>query len=326
MATIKSFEFNGLKGNTPITYIISNIEEGFKNSYPKAKDLLNQYVKNGYSLHKSIAVIIDLEPLKTPIVNIENGVIYLSENYLAFLWGFTYYSFVLSEEHCKSIRQGNHNNQLSPSPLLNNAKELFDWSLTLAKAFSNWPNNLPNPKPNIALLNPKEEELSLKTNNLFVKVICNILFHELSHCILKHRKKDSDYTQLEKEKDADNLALYTMLDEYKGNSNNAINLFAISIARTSSLFLISYPSLIKQIKHPDLDLRVLYIFDTLDIIRDEEWKDTVRVSIIDLLYHFFNYYYPEKKMEMKFEKVDDCIRYFDKIFSEIKNDDCIRLI
>jgi hypothetical protein len=153
---------------------------------------------------------------------------------------------------------------------------LLEWSISLKDEYSDWDLSLPNPeKPN----NLTEEWYSEKVNGIFQDAIVYDLFHEFSHLVNSHGdalcnilgKKVSElgeeeitlFKQIETE--ADNYAFDSIIEESDSEKYKLHKGVAIILAHCTSLFVMKNPKSVKQLKHPDIDNRILNSITRLNL-------------------------------------------------------------
>ncbi|MFZ1574313.1 MAG: hypothetical protein WAT36_03565, partial [Chromatiaceae bacterium] len=124
---------------SPITILWGNIVHAFENADGSALMLHKAATESG-KLAKSISYDNGRDKVRTPFADLKTREINLQETYLCHLWSFIYSVFVMYEE---GIQKPLINNAFDgalrfDTPLLQRAKALFDWSISLTKEHSEW--------------------------------------------------------------------------------------------------------------------------------------------------------------------------------------------
>lgn len=169
---------------SPITVLWGNILHSFENADEFALELHKKATKCG-KLAKSIAYDNRKEKVRTPFADLKTKEIYLQETYLSHLWSFIYSVFVMHEE---GIQKPLINNCFDgalrfETPLLQRAKLLFDWSISLTSEYSDWDELLPNPR----IYNDEREQFyGEKVNAIFQDSVAYLMFHEFAHLTQGH--------------------------------------------------------------------------------------------------------------------------------------------
>lgn len=142
-------------------------------------------------------------------------VIRLQVSHLEILWSFIYAWMILYEEGVqKPLLRGESPVQIDDrSPLLNRARELFEWAIGVQAAYTPWPVHLPSPEN---YQTSEERWYGEKANLVFQQATSFLLIHEFVHAELKHleiRAGDPpEEVILDLEKDADNGAFEALVD------------------------------------------------------------------------------------------------------------------
>lgn len=255
-------------GNMPIRVLAYNIinkfgTEGIK-SFPNFKGAIDKrLVSPGLKYH------IKKENLKSPFANCETKQINIQEVFLAFMWSFSYSLFIIVEKGVQErVTKPEWKGEIIfYTDLLIKANQLLNWTLTLNVFYSDWDLDLPNPeRPN----SNEEKIYAEKLNGLYENATCYILFHEFAHLSLDHcefaktvrSKKLSDLTtediakfkQIETQ--ADEFAFNALVNGAETEQEKFHKGIAIILAHCAMLFMVNNPKGIKQIKHPDTDIRL----------------------------------------------------------------------
>jgi len=160
-----------------IIHTFENIDDSSLNEHKKQTDI--------GSISKLISYDLGHQKVKLPYANKETREINLQETYLAYLWSLIYSIFVMYEEGIqKPLINKTFDGSLNfDTPILKRAKLLYDWSISLTNQWSEWNEELPNPKRNSS---DKERFYAEKTNGIFQYAVTYLMFHEFAHLTLKH--------------------------------------------------------------------------------------------------------------------------------------------
>jgi hypothetical protein len=194
---------------------------------------------------------------QTPFIE-STGYINIHETFLSYIWSITFSMFVIYEESIaipdyliRNIKPPKKQNL----ELLNLANELFDYSKSLIRVYSEWDKEY-FPNPEYFNENTDEGYYILKTNDLYVEVLNFVLYHEIAHAEFEHIKNiqlnklsNDDIKTLELE--ADTRAIELMLFNCRNKKATEI---AITIGLASMLF--SRNNLYGGPKHPKVNERI----------------------------------------------------------------------
>lgn len=193
--------------------------------------------------------------------------IFLHKDYVSFLWGFIYGSWVQYEEwivkeELNQLGENHHQNPL----VIKHAQKVLE--LTLENKKYLYTNELPY--PNIRSKIEIENDYMAKVNAIFLDALCLILFHEVYHIKSKHYEHWKEYSNAKKilcEKDCDMYALKTVFKNFVPLNECQFNTTMMSTlhAFAAMLFLLDDPLQIIQEDHPDLDVRLSNIIESLDL-------------------------------------------------------------
>ncbi|CAM3679099.1 phage exclusion protein Lit family protein [Elizabethkingia occulta] len=205
---------------------------------------------------------------QTPRVD-KDGMIYIHETYLSYLWMISFSMFVLYEEGIvipDQVKRGIPTHKNQNIELIKLTEELFDYAKSLVRVYSKWDTEyFPNPE----IFDEKTDEgfYIPRANDLYVEAINFILFHEIAHAELEHIKKRVE-NNLEGESvktleiEADSRAISLLL----GNCREPlVSHLAIVVGLASMLFVSQ--DLSGGNDHPDVDVR---IENALDLINPSE--------------------------------------------------------
>ncbi|MCG9767195.1 hypothetical protein L1D59_01095 [Pseudoalteromonas piscicida] len=263
---------------SPITVLWGNIVHAFECADESALDLHKQATKCG-KLSKSIAYDNGKEKVRTPYVDLKTREINLQETYLSHLWSFIYSVFVMYEE---GIQKPLINNSFDgvlrfETPLLQRAKLLFDWSISLTSEYSDWNEGLPNPRTHN---NEREQFYAEKVNAIFQDAVAYFMFHEFTHLTQGHesffpgvvfggRSEEELAELIQMENEADQYAFSMLLKDTDDEKKRWVKGLSILFVMCSALLITPRASSIKQATHPDLDNRLLNILLKLNLETEE---------------------------------------------------------
>ncbi|GAA0690000.1 hypothetical protein GCM10009104_15730 [Marinobacterium maritimum] len=215
------------------------------------------------------------EPAKGPHADLTTKKIYLQEAYLEHLWAFIYSVFVIYEE---GVQKPIINNAFTGvvefnTEILRRAKQLYDWSISLAEKKTEWDRNLPNPQSHS---NDREKFYAEKVNGIFQKSVSYVLFHEFCHLTQGHESyylgfqlcnlTEADYAdRIQLENEADEFAFNMIVGSHEDEKNRWVNGLSILFVKCSSLLLTRSLQGVKQRSHPDLDTRIHTALARLDL-------------------------------------------------------------
>jgi len=255
-------------GNMPIRVLAYNILNKFEleglKTFPNFKEAIDKgLVSPGLKYH------IEKETLKSPFARCETKQINIQEVFLSFMWSFSYSLFIIVEKGIQErVTKPEWKGEIIfDTDLLIKANQLLSWALTLNVFYSDWDLDLPNPeRPN----SKDEQFYAEKLNGLYENATCYVLFHEFAHLSLDHcefaktvRGKNisnltaeeiSKFKQLEAQ--ADEFAFNALVNGSENEQEKFYKGVAIILAHCAMLFMVHNPKVIKQIKHPDTDIRL----------------------------------------------------------------------
>lgn len=222
-------------------------------------------------LSDSISYVGQELPLRnkqTPYID-KDGMIYIHETYLSYLWIISFSMFVLYEEGIAipdQIKRGIPTHKGQNIELIELTEGLFNYAKSLVRTYSKWDTEY-FPNPEIFDENTDEGFYILRTNDLYVEAMNFILFHEIAHAELEHIKirdennlKGDSVKALEIE--ADSRAISLLLENCR---KPFVSHLAIVVGLTSMLFV--KQDLSGGCDHPDVDVR---IENALDLIKPSE--------------------------------------------------------
>jgi len=263
---------------SPIAVLWGNIVHTFENVDDASLNMLREATESG-QLSNAIAYDIGKERVRTPFADLKTREINLQESYLSHLWSFIYAVFVMYEEGIqKPLINGTFDGSLNfDTPLLKRAKLLFDWSISLTNSYSEWNENLPNPRTHSS---DKEKFYAEKVNGIFQYAVAYLMFHEFAHLTQKHdsfflgvnmsnlsEAEVAERVQIENE--ADQYAFNMLIKEQDDEKQRWVKGLSILLVICSALLITSTAQSVKQTSHPDLDQRMLNVLQGLNLATEE---------------------------------------------------------
>lgn len=255
-------------GNMPIRVLQFNILKKFQiegiNNIANFKEAIDKgLVSPGLVYH------MDKEPLKSPFASCESKQINIQEVFLSFMWLLSYSLYIIVEKGIQErVTKPEWKGEIIfDTDLFIKANQLFSWGLTLNAFYSDWNLDLPNPeKPN----SNDEDFYSRQINSIFENSVSYILFHEFAHLALDHcefsntvrGKNKSELSEeertkfIELESQADDFAFSALITGLETEQQKFHKGIAIVLAHCAMLFMVHNPKTIKQVMHPDTDIRL----------------------------------------------------------------------
>lgn len=232
---------------------------------------------------------------QTPFIE-SSGHINIHETFLAYIWSVTFSMFVMYEE---GIAIPDYLNRDIEPPkkhnpeLLELAKELFDYSKSLIRVYSEWDKDY-FPNPEYFDENTDEGYYILKTNDLYVEVLNFVLYHEMSHAEFEHinniQSNSLSNDEIKKlELEADTRAIELML--FNCRNTNATQI-AITIGLASMLF--SRNDLYGGKNHPNIDVRIENFLQKVNL-QDDSPVWAFLVLFLKLWEQQFSHNFKQKK-------------------------------
>lgn len=230
-------------------------------------------VKPGIKWH------IEKAPVKSPYADCGSQEIHLQETYLGFVWAMTYSLLIIYEEGVqKRMISGCFSGMIKyDTQLLQRARQLFEWAVSLKDSYSDWDLSLPNPERHN---NPTEKWYAEKVNGLFQDIVVYSLFHEYAHLTNEHcaalknlfgkplSELKAEEIALWKriETEADIVAFESIIDKASDSEQYKLHKgVAIVLAHSMMLFILRNPKSVTQIVHPDVDNRIHYSISQLSL-------------------------------------------------------------
>lgn len=146
-------------------------------------------------------------------VNLSTKIIKLPIASLEYLWAFSHYCWVLTQEYVNAKRSGAEVFDCVGNARLRSSHELLHWAKDnlLTSGIRQWPGSFPAPE--------KDPEYCSDTdvaNELFLCALGWMVHHEVGHIILQHSPFATALSEQE-EKDADNYATDWLLSGLENN-------------------------------------------------------------------------------------------------------------
>ena len=318
---------NSHPGNLPIRVLQHNVIAHFENFKPYVLAQLEKWVDSGL-IHPGIDWIIEENKIKSPFANCSTKKIAIQEVFLAYIWAFSYALVVIYEQGIqKKAINGTWNGIIDfDTKLLQDAKRLLEWAISLTNSFSPWDNTLPNPE---CYSTEEEQWYGEKVNGIFLNSIVFIMRHESCHLVnghcdfikgLKGRSllqltpiELAQYKMLENE--ADNFAMESLVSDSDNEKDKLEKGLAMLLANLSILFILKNPKEVSSPTHPDVDTR---IHNLLEYVGEDLPKfDYLWYLACFACNMFFDYHQIEVNKEMADTSIQLFSRYL-KIFEEIK--------
>jgi hypothetical protein len=264
---------------SPITVLWRNIIHTFENIDNSSLKMHQKAVNSG-KLSSSIVYKDEKVKVKTPYSDIKKRAINIQETYLSYLWAFIYPVFVMYEEGIQKplINDAFDGSLKFDKPLLQRAKILFDWAISLTDKYSEWNEKLPNPRTH----NSDEEKFyAEKVNAIFQSAIAYLMFHEFAHLTLNHdsffigidvcdmsESELADRIQIENE--ADHYAFNMIINDQYNEKQQYVKGLSVLFVMCSSLLIPSKVRSVKQDIHPDLDNRIVSVLQSLNLRTEKD--------------------------------------------------------
>ncbi len=201
-----------------------------------------------------------------PHVANDGVTIKIHADYVSFLWGFIYGSWVQYEEDFMKEELICQGVSLSRDvTLIQRAREVLDMSLK-NRAYP-CPEGFPSPNSG----NSANERFYVeRVNGIFLDALCILLFHEVCHIESGHFGKLNGFCsekRIQCEKECDSYALRMVFRNFNESNPKQFNtsMLATVHAFASMMFLLKDPLLLNQTNHPNLDDRLQNMIDKLDI-------------------------------------------------------------
>lgn len=323
-----------LSFSSPISVLAHNLPHSFVlNKIDSESKLTAAVLEHG--VNPEILYIVG-ERFKGPYADPDKKQICVNESFLSFLWAFIYGIWVIFEEGIQSpiVKQGN-NTFLGEidfsSNLVQRAKELFSWGVSLPRNWSDWPDQLPSPK---FCTSDREEFYVERVNGVYLKAITYLLNHELCHIVNRHWEVLSaikaipltELTETEKvdykiiETEADKFALESMIYADDDEQTQFHVGLSVVLAHCASIFATTNPSKLTSDFHPDLDNRLFHSINHLQI-QDQKNIDYIFFLAAFSLSIFFSF----NKQDLSNigfthtppADVEDSKEYFTRMLNEI---------
>lgn len=147
-------------------------------------------------------------------VRMDNATIILPISSLEYLWAFSLYCWVLTQEYANGQRAGFKQIDCVGNDRLRSAHTLLEWASKNIQGTGRdiWPEDLPAPAKE-----PKDCSDIHVANELFLCSLGWMVHHEIGHIVLQHPALVTNFSEQE-EKEADRHATNWLLSELDDNS------------------------------------------------------------------------------------------------------------
>jgi len=274
--------------------------------------------------------------LKSPYCNFNKEIV-ITHEYIAFLWGVTYYLFVTYETlqtqmQAQLKETGKWDGKLRNNEDICKAIGILEWAWLLKSCKVLWCPNLPCPSLFVGL-SEHDKKIVGAVNTMFIYAISYILSHEYTHITAGHvnckfekddfikqlEQKTNDFIkQLEREADAWARELMVKCDAPEERQHHIG--IGIVIAHLALLYSLNDPAAIIQRQHPDLDTR-LY-FHLQNPAKDFYLKHLAYIGL-DLFCKRFKLL---NLSDQTFANVDELLNKVADFFSDIKRESTSKIL
>ncbi len=133
---------------------------------------------------------------------------------LEYLWAFSHYCWVLTQEYAQAQRAGAFDFDCVGNRRLKESFDLLNWAKKnlAGSGIEQWPQSGPCPRPT-PLSHGDDEHVATE---LFLCSLAWMLHHERAHIVLKHPFVNTSLSEIE-EREADEFATKWFLDELEEN-------------------------------------------------------------------------------------------------------------
>ncbi|WP_165764241.1 phage exclusion protein Lit family protein [Flavobacterium oreochromis] len=233
----------------------------FQNSHPTfSKQLTDAFTKDGFS--KTIDIIYEDEPIKTPYIRKVDKTIVLQETFLSYLWILVhniYTLYVYKIDYPRINKKAKLDIYEIDEEAITKAEELFQYAKSLKVAFSKWDiEYFPNPE----YYDAEKRDFIEQPNVFYSEAIKFILAHEYIHAI-KHINTSTEQTQLEMEIEADFEAINLLKKGIIPNSDHHLIIEGGIIFGVLSLLFLKKSTESKS--HPNTEERLINAILQLNI-------------------------------------------------------------
>jgi hypothetical protein len=251
-------------------------------------------------VHPGIDCIVDHQQMQTPFADTSTGKIVVGEVYFSYLWAVLFSMLVIFEEGVrKRLPTGEYQGRVNfDTPLLQAARTLYRWALTLKFHASAWPGGAPT--PSMASSGDLQGEYCAKANAVFEDATSYVLCHEYAHLITGHsetirslRAKPAQLLTAEErvrgkqlENEADNFARECLQPSGGSHLREQQRAIAIILVHCADLLSLKRPDLIVQDIHADIDQRLLNAIESCG--SDPKLQSHLRITASFVCQSFFD--------------------------------------
>ena len=182
-------------GTQPVRVLANDIPPYFEGKYPDFQKELEDIGKQ-FGMARAINYCCDEAPIwnnqkkdcMTASVSFD-GQIEIHETFLSYVWGLSYASLVIYDEHIHGPRadeQPAHGKPLGY--FLSKGYDVINHAIRLIREFKKWPSDLPNPET----YNDEDIFYIEGTKRVYLAAVDFILCHELAHVACSHLKKQKE--------------------------------------------------------------------------------------------------------------------------------------
>ncbi|WPU96221.1 phage exclusion protein Lit family protein [Mucilaginibacter sabulilitoris] len=228
----------------------------------EAKELAGKLNQAIMSNQLSRGIFIDPYPakLEAPFADFDDRGIKLQATYLAYLWCLCYVMIAFQQ---MTIDQAEEEIiSLSRSPECLQLNEMFEWAISLAESYSDWPQHFPNPE--------QRGQRIVQANALFLFAVRYLMYHEVGHLLLhsnsaaflyekyrlKQFSKDDSRRLTNMEIQADDYAIDLLLGISATEEARYMNMIGAAVVQVAGLFTLKDDDIRGGYTHPDIDVRL----------------------------------------------------------------------
>lgn len=241
----------------PIRFLYEQITNFFEAKALGPK--LNQAIKNN---QLGRGIFIDPYPakLEAPFADFNDREIKLQATYLAYLWCVCYTLIAFQQMTIDQAEKEIISLSRSPEgPLLN---EMFEWAISLADHYSDWPPHFPKPG--------QVGQRIAEANAMFLFAVRYLMYHEVGHLLLHSNSADFLYEKYRlkqftmdehrrltnMEIQADDYAVDLLLGISPTEEARYMNMIGAAVAQVAGLFSLVDDDVRGGYTHPDIDVRL----------------------------------------------------------------------
>lgn len=267
------YNFEKHSGEQPIRVLRGNIDKWFEETYPNFKEKVLDEAINKFGLHNELNIVDRLERVQMPAGVGTFKIITVQETFLSYLWGICYSLLYIYDKQIHQPKiDATYVITRDISLQINNAHELFNYSISLLESYNEWKKELlPNPE-----FCESTDEYIFKANGVYLHAINFIMIHELGHVVLGHIDKDIENEEngvetsseeiLKGEYEADAYSIDKLLQGGSHLTNDRTIAAGIIAGICSFIF---FDSSMKGGDHPDPDERLQNAFERLNLAPED---------------------------------------------------------